>query len=465
MAKIPSPANLNISDSRALKTWLYQLWQGIGGTTTTSSELTTVKNDVDALELTVSDIQNDIALINNDINGLSNDIDTINDVLEKSTSTNYIIVDSLSDLPTPVSGVITLADNYTYLFVTVIDLLGSRLVCGQNTTILGTSSENCRIKSTGLIGSALISSAWSMPLRHITIEASIALNLDASANANQALDWFGVNFTDCATIGTIKSYTNFIMADSAFLNSGNLTFDGTIGTIGFTQCLFDTSATSTGIILPSSLTVSRRFRIIYSSFVALAGETSLNVSTSASIPVDGYILDTVNFSGGGTYIAGVQHNDNKSLFVSNKNISNSASIAFMTMQANTTATTIAATGTRVKISGTTTLQAISQKFTMPTNNRLTYNGAITRDFLVQVTASLEAGNGQELGMYIAKNGTVQTTSTNMGTTGGTGRADNNACQMIISLSTNDYIEVFVSNETAATNITATYLSVIVESVN
>jgi uncharacterized Zn finger protein len=38
MAKIPSPANLNISDSRALKTWLYQLWQSTGGTTTTAIE-------------------------------------------------------------------------------------------------------------------------------------------------------------------------------------------------------------------------------------------------------------------------------------------------------------------------------------------------------------------------------------------------------------------------------------------
>ena len=38
MAKIPSPANLNMSDSRALKTWLYQLWQAVGGTTTTAIE-------------------------------------------------------------------------------------------------------------------------------------------------------------------------------------------------------------------------------------------------------------------------------------------------------------------------------------------------------------------------------------------------------------------------------------------
>jgi hypothetical protein len=64
-------------------------------------------------------------------------------------------------------------------------------------------------------------------MRNITIEHGTAINLDATANANQALDWFGVNFTDCAIIGTIKNYSNFVMTDSAFLNSQGLTFDGT----------------------------------------------------------------------------------------------------------------------------------------------------------------------------------------------------------------------------------------------
>ena len=39
MAKIPSPTNLNMSDSRALKTWLYQLWQSTGGTTTAIDDI------------------------------------------------------------------------------------------------------------------------------------------------------------------------------------------------------------------------------------------------------------------------------------------------------------------------------------------------------------------------------------------------------------------------------------------
>jgi hypothetical protein len=198
------------------------------------------------------DIENIITAINTSGGGL--------------TSGEIIFVSTTEDLPTPVNGVITLADNVTYFFTTVVDLLGDRLVCGENTTILGGSSENCRIKSTGLVGTALITSVYSLPMRGITIEANVALNLDGDGTTT-ALDWFGVNFTDCATVGTIKDYSNFIMTDCAFLNSGGLTFDGTIGTIGFSQCLFDCNATNTVFILPATLTVTRRFRIIYSSFI------------------------------------------------------------------------------------------------------------------------------------------------------------------------------------------------------
>jgi len=237
---------------------------------------------------------------------------------------NIIFVTSKSDLPTAVSGVITLEANKTYFFTTIVDLTGDRLVCGANTTILGGSSENCVIKSTGLSSStALITSVYSLPIRNITITHGTALNLDGDGTTT-ALDWFGVNFTDCATIGTIKDYTNFIMQDSAFLNSGGMTLDGTIGTVGFTQCLFDCATTTTGITIASTANITRRFRIIYSSFVTLSGETSINVSSSATIGNERYILDTVNFSGGGTYITGVDQTSNKSLFVNCVGITNTA---------------------------------------------------------------------------------------------------------------------------------------------
>lgn len=38
MNMIPSPLSLDLTNTRAFKTWLYQLWQSTGGTTSTAIE-------------------------------------------------------------------------------------------------------------------------------------------------------------------------------------------------------------------------------------------------------------------------------------------------------------------------------------------------------------------------------------------------------------------------------------------
>jgi len=375
---------------------------------------------------------------------------------------NIIFVTTKTDLPTAVSGVITLEANKTYFFTAIVDLTGDRLVCGANTTILGGSSENCVIKSTGLSSStALITSVYSLPIRNITITHSKALNLDGDGTTT-ALDWFGVNFTDCATIGTIKDYTNFIMQDSAFLNSGGLTLDGTIGTIGFTQCLFDLASTTTGITIASTANITRRFRIIYSSFVTLSGETSINVSSSATIGNERYILDTVNFSGGGTYISGVDQTSNKSLFVNCVGITNTAVNGQLYMQGNTTATTVSASNTFYKVSGTTTASADNAKYTH-TNNRLTNDASISRKYLIQCILSFtsSANDVCEFGFYDSKLSAIRTPSKTKATSNASGRAENVSFTCVVSHTNGDYLEIHCSNTSGARNITVDQLNFIV----
>ncbi len=253
----------------------------------------------------------------------------IADVDAKLPFPNMIFVNSKSDFPAAVSGVITLAANVTYFITTTVDLTGDRLVAGQNTTIIGGSSENCFLISTGLSAStALLSSAWSLPMRSLSITHGTALNLDATGNANQAIDWFGVNFTNCATVGLIKNYNNFIMTDCALLSSANMTFDGTISTIGFDQCLFSGIAGQTTLNFPSTLTVSRRIRVIYSSFIAFGGATAIFVDPAVTFTAgaESYILITINFSGGATYTGGIDYTSNLALFQNCKGITNTASI-------------------------------------------------------------------------------------------------------------------------------------------
>jgi hypothetical protein len=379
----------------------------------------------------------------------------------------FKFVNSKSDFPTPSGGVITLEDGVTYFITKTIDLTGDRIVAGNNTVLLGGSSENCYLISTGLSAStALITSVYSLPMRNLSITHGTALNLDGTGNATAALDWFGVNFVNCATVGTIKTYSNFIMSDCALLSSANMTFDGTIGTVGFVNCLFSGVAGQTTLNFPSTLTITRRIRAIYSSFVAFGAATAIFVDPSAVIPVESYILDTINFSGGATYTGGVTYTDNKAFFSNCKGIVNSSEIGQMYYTDNTVQNGIATTNVFEKIEGVTTASTINQKFDH-TNNRLTYTGGLVRSF--KITASISANSVTTqtviIKTRIAKNGTTLPESESQATTSATGRNENFFSQAIVELTTNDFIEIFIANQTNANSLLATELNVIIEALN
>lgn len=365
----------------------------------------------------------------------------------ESNHAEFIEVNELTDLPAAISGVITLTGGYTYLFLKHIDLLGSRLVCGQDTVIVGWSSENCSISSTGLsAATALITSVYSLPIRNISFTHALVFDLQGDGTTT-ALDWFGVNLLNCASGGTISNYTNFVAGDSALLNSGGFIFDGTIGTIAFSNCLFDTASTKTAITVLSTCTVSRRLRIIYSSFVTLSGETGVNFSTSATVGDEKYILDTVNFSGGGTYISGVDNTSNKALFANCVGITNTSTRGFMYMVNNTTDTTIGMPNVNVwvKAAGTTTANANNSKYTH-TSNRLTYTGSFSTSFQVSVNCNVRSGSpSQVISVGVAKNGTILAESEMTIRTDISNQEYPGSTAAQVDLTTNDYIEIFVKN--------------------
>ena len=366
---------------------------------------------------------------------------------------NFIEINDVSDLPASSGGIITLVAGYTYLFLKHIDLLGARLVCGADTVIVGWSSENCSITSTGLsAATALVTSVYSLPIRNISFTHDLVFNLDGDGTTT-ALDWFGVNLLNCASGGTIKDYTNFVFGDGALLNSGGFTFDGSIGTIAFSNSLFDTASTKTAINILSTCTISRRLRIIYSSFVTLSGETGVNFNTSATVGDEKYILDTCNFSGGGTYTTGVDSTSNKALFANCVGITNTSTRGFLHMLDNTTATAITGTASYFKAAGTTTASSANSKFTSPSSNRLTYTGAFTQSFFVTVNCNVRTSvSTQTINIVIAKNGTniSESEMTILCAAGSTPSFGGTQC--VVELTDNDYIELFVRNTSSVNNV-------------
>ena len=128
------------------------------------------------------------------------------------------------------------------------------------------------------------------------------------------------------------------------------------------------------------------------------------------------------------------------------------------MTGNATATTIAATGTFVKIAGTTTASSVNQKFSTATTQRATYTGSFTGTFRAVAFASMTSGNNQTLRMRMAVNGTTIPESNTIFKTTGSGEASAVGCQAIGALNPGDYVELFVANDTAATNVTVSDLN-------
>ena len=125
----------------------------------------------------------------------------------------------------------------------------------------------------------------------------------------------------------------------------------------------------------------------------------------------------------------------------------------VTMHGNSTATTIATIGVPVKVAGTFVVQAESN-FTGNTTGRLTYNGGTTEVVFASVSITFEhAGGGSDtLVVYIAKNGSVLSgAKASRDVTGS--NAGNVGIFFNVSMSANDYLEVFVANDSGTNDIT------------
>lgn len=265
-------------------------------------------------------------------------------------------------------------------------------------------------------------------------------------------------------IGTIQNYRNAVFTDCAFFGYG-LVFDGSFNTVAFNNSLFVASGAATTVLtLAATAIITRRFRIIYSSFSVGTGLTGINVSVSASIPAENYILDNVNFSGAGTYLAGVSYTTNTALFRECVGIQNTTVKGIMYMNANAIATVIPNTDDYVKVAGTTTLYE-AEKYTMPEDNQLTNGATIQRNYVVYVTLSFSstAGNVCEFGIFDSAVGDIVLPARVKSTANAAGRAENISLVTNIQHSTGDYVEVWCRNTSAANNITVDVLNMVINS--
>lgn len=100
--KIASPLTLNLTDTRAFKIWLYQLWQGIGGDTDTSINVDALVARIDAVETDLNAIESNYTLAKQTIVdvGSSYVLDKIVNVVDADVKTTSIIECSIAPVAT-----------------------------------------------------------------------------------------------------------------------------------------------------------------------------------------------------------------------------------------------------------------------------------------------------------------------------------------------------------------------------
>ena len=436
----------------------------VSKSTIDSNEFTFASDDLGIIKVLFSDIENE----NGDAYG---SVSLFNDFILDSTGfkttsggSEVQYIGSLFGFPVAVNGVITLKENTTYIITKEVDLLGNRLVAGGVCNLFGLSSETSFLKSTGLgVGVPLLTSIYTIVLEKISFhDVDTCISIDGNTNL-VALDWKAVNFINIPNVGVINSCDNFIFDTGSFLGSQGLRFTGSIGTVALNNSLFRGIGSAGNILeLDASCVITRRFRVIYSSVVAFGSTVGVNVNSSATIPIEAYILDTVNFSGGSTYLSGVTSTDNKTLFINCVGITNTAVNGQMYMQDNSTETTIANTDDFVKVAGTTTASDDNSKYTM-TDNRLTNNAIIQRKYLLTCTLSFDAGanNVCQFGFYDSKLGGMREPSKTKATANAGGRAENLTMSCVVNHSDTNYIEIHVRNTSATTNVTVTDMNVMI----
>lgn len=411
-------------------------------------------------------------------------------------SENFVFVNSKSDLPESSDGVITLEDNKTYYFTQTVDLSGDRLVSGSSNCILGASSENCKVTSTGLTGT-LLTANDTLIMRYITLESgeiatTLSISGDLIQNPNTAYDWVGVNFLNCDNIGTIQNIDNFIYDTGAFLNSEGLVFTGDMGTVAFNNSIFVGGEVDPIISFHENTNVSRRARFNTCAFVTSVSGNAIYFDETATIDNERYIIDTCSFGGPsitGSRVSGLQSDNLKSNFSRNTGIHNSSSIANIYSKNNATVTPVAETGQRVAAvyDDLTVGSTFVERFEL--NENSTYNlnptgtisnvktikylSNVTKRFTVQCnfTVFTNSPNSDVIGIYLAVNrdplsnlsesDRISESEVYLTLSSGV-RPDPGFVQTVLDLNEGDRVYLIVQNRDAARDIIVQFANMIIQ---
>ncbi len=363
---------------------------------------------------------------------------------------NYVLVKSESDFPAAAAGKITLDTNVLYEvngLVTLsnpIELNGAYLIgLDANEDILFSSGGTIFTGSTG--GS----------IRHLTLTApgGTVFNMNDAAGTQNLVIQSSI-IANSASVGTLEGY------NLVFLNI--IQYSGNTDGITFTD-INDLLLHNLGWFSNNGgiyETFTGTFSLIekVSGFSKVVGASAAMDVTGITSITDDAVLESVVFSGGGNYINGnspyTGYNFTNDWTVNCPGIpeetDKEATGYIYFSSENFTTTDVVTDNVPVKMQGTTTA---GQFFRMSddggTNNRIKYIGVKPRTFTVSCSATVERSSNGSRNVYsliIFKNGSMIPSIISEQTfENGVSKGNFNLLG-VLTLASNDYIEVYVSTD-------------------
>lgn len=379
---------------------------------------------------------------------------TITNSLADPTTSQIVTVASLSDLPSPVSGVITLADDTLYNFVNSVAST-NRFVLGSNTLIASPSPFTIQLTYTGS-GNMFTFGNGFAGIRGIGVACPNGTLFDSSAVTSGTLLSDFVLLSEVKNLGTLKHgsvglYNWFTVLHTG---SGFQYLATTAARLRMNNMTFRESTDATAVMLDlNGATFDALDITAFQNLDTVAGQKFLKGAAGGANMTAGQIgyVSQCTIKGDMAGLDTISVNDPGWDFYGNNKIADTDPHAVLSLDAPAT-TTITVAGTPVQVNGAFTAAA-EQVYTVSAAGVATYNGRRDKFARIDLTMALEpvSGTNKNLFIQIAKNGTV-IPATKIVRTASAGSTAVVSVDWGVQLADGDALSIFVGNDTDTVDV-------------
>lgn len=374
---------------------------------------------------------------------------------EFGEATNEVVVNSLSDFPTPVSGVITLAADTRYVIASSI-ATSNRFVLSNNTQVTSFSTLSPVFEYTGS-GTMFTSVDATVIIQDIRLNCPNGQVFDSSDVAALNTNIFfckDVIINSCNKIGTLTSLVSLVVTDTTAFNANSgWTIVGTGWRVWRMQDIGGISSSPTFIGVDMGTASCSGILFQTSLWTMVSGGIGFKgAAASANVPANNTgRISNMALPAAGTPLDGITRDDIRWVFQDNDQIQDTMPDAMVSLTGNATATTTPL-NTPTLVAGTWVCERESL-FSCTAAGRITYLGERPLTSPIDIVSTIEAvsGTNKDISVYVAINGTVVANSVKTNRVS-SGDPKSTTVLWQRELNTNDYIEVFIENTSDSVNL-------------